>query len=210
MPAAVGRRDAAQGMQITLASIRSIEDYILDNRHSIDKLRYGTDVLIRVLANIVKSEAQRRSGGPVAARHRSNPALAFKIPVQRITGRYYAGWTLRRVRNAHWMVYNEAYEAWLIETGLYQRVRRPILKLSVIAMLRFIQSTRTADSFVDWVLAPRRNTKGQFRSFENRVRAFKLGNPPPVVSHAFGFAHPRSNRGSRNPNIAGPTGRLPR
>jgi hypothetical protein len=202
MPAVArtGRSDASTGMRITLASIRSIEDYILDNRHSMDKLRYGTDILIRVLANIVRTEAMQRSGGPVAPRHRSVPALAYKVPVQRITGAYYAGWTLRRVRNAHWMVYNSSYEAWLIETGLYQRVRRPILKLSVIAMLKFIQSTRTADAFVDWVLAPRRNEAGRFQSFQKRITPFLMHNPPPGAE----------NRGAHNPHITGPSGRLPK
>lgn len=194
-----GRYQAPQGMQITLQSIRNIENFILDNQASRDKLHYGFDVLIRVLANIVRAEAMQRSAGPVAGRWRSNPALAYKIPVQRITGAYYAGWTLRRVRNAHWMVYNDVFEAWLIESGMYQRVRRPILKMSVIAMLRFIQTTRTAESFVDWVLAPRRNAKGQYQSFQKRIAPFLMHNPPPGHEH----------RGSANPHIAGPTGRLP-
>jgi hypothetical protein len=194
-----GRFDAPGGFGITLASIRSIEDYIQDNRYSIDKVKYGMDTLIRVLINVVQAEARKRSAGPVAPRWRSVPAFAYKIPVQRITGRYYQGWTIRRVRNAHWMLYNDSYEAWLIEYGIYMRVRRPILKQSFMAMMQFIQTTRTAETFVDWVLAPRRNAKGQFQSFERRIRPFKLATPPPGYE----------GRGSANPNLAGPQGRLP-
>jgi hypothetical protein len=194
-----GRFDAPGGFGITLASLRQIEDYIQDNRYSIEKAKYGMDTLIRVLINVVQMEARKRSQGPVAPRWRSVPAFAYKIPVQRITGRYYQGWTIRRVRNAHWMLYNDAHEAWLIEYGIYMRVRRPILKQSFMAMLQFIQTTRTGDLFVDWVLAPRRNAKGQFQSFERRIQPFKL----------MATAADVPNRGSRNPNIVGPTGRLP-
>ena len=195
-----GRYDAPKSdMRITLESIRQIEDYMLDNQASIDKLQYGLDTLIRVLINIVQMEARKRSQGPVAPRYRSVPAFAFKIPVQRITGRYYQGWTIRRVRNAHWMLYNDSFEAWLIESGMYMRVRRPILKMSFMAMLKFIQTTRTAESFVDSVLAPRRSSKGQFQSFTRRVRPFLMANPP--IGH--------EHRGAANPNIAGPQGRLP-
>ena len=176
------------GFGITLDSMRRIEDYIEDNRASMDKLQFGMDTLIRVLANILRSEALRRSAGPVAARHRSNPALAYKIPVQRITGAYYAGWTLRRVRNAHWIVYNDSFEAWLIESGMFMRVRRPIAKMSFMAMMRFLQTTRTAEMFLDSVFAPRRNSRGQFQSFNQRIRPFLAGT---------------------NPNIVGPSGRLP-
>ena len=184
-----GRIDSpGSGVFITRASIRQIEDFIADNKASIDKLHFGMDVLVRVIVSIIQSEAKARSGGPVAPRHRSNPALAFKIPVQRITGEYYAGWHLRRVKNAHWMVYNDSHEAWLIESGMFLRVRRPILKLSFMSMLRFIQTTKTAESFADWVLAPRRNSRGQFQSFNTRIR--------PFVS-------------ATNPNLAGPTGSLP-
>jgi hypothetical protein len=195
-----GRYDAPVNFGITLESIRQIEDYITDNQFSIQKLEYGMDTLVRVLANIVQMEARKRSQGPVAPRWRSVPAFAYKIPVQRITGAYYAGWTLRRVRNAHWMVYNDTFEAWLIEFGIHMRVRRPILKMSFLAMLKFIQTTRTAEMFVDWVMAPRRNAKGQFQSFERRVRPFNMATPPP------GF----EGRGAANPNIKGPTGSLPR
>lgn len=146
-----------------------IEDFIVDNQASIEKANMGIDLLVRSMVLVIKGIAQQKSAGPVARRRRSNPALAYKIPVQRITGAYFAGWTQRRIGMGHWAVYNDTVEAYLIETGLYQRVRRPILKMSLIGMLRLLQTTRTGDRFLEWVLAPRRNARGQFQSFNKRL-----------------------------------------
>lgn len=140
-----------------------------DVEGSIEKSNQGIELLVRAMVLVIKGLAQKKSGGPVAPRQRSNPALAFRIPVQRITGAYYAGWTQRRLGRGHWILYNDAVEAYFIETGMHMRVRRPILKMSLIGMLRFIQTTRTADRFMDWVLAPRRDARGRFQSFNSRV-----------------------------------------
>lgn len=151
-----------------------------DNEASIVKAKAGMDVLVRLCILVTKAEAQKRSFGPVAPRRRSRPELAYKIPVQRITGHYFAGWTVRRTAGG-WMLYNDEIEAYLIETGMFQRVRRPILKMSVISMLRFIQTTKTADRFVDWIFAPRRSPNGQFQSFNRRIAPFiaMTGGPGP-------------------------------
>lgn len=157
-----------QAFRITRNTFRNLEQWMEDNDASIDKAKAGLDALVRLSILVVKAEVQKRSYGPVAANQRSNPALAYRIPVQRITGHYFAGWTVRRTGRG-WMIYNDEIEAYLIETGMYQRVRRPILKMSVVSMLRFIQSTKTADRFVDWVFAPRRDARGRFQSFNTRV-----------------------------------------
>lgn len=157
------------GAVITRKSFEQIEDFIRDNEASIDKAERGIDMLVRTMVMVIKGLAQEKSGGPVAARQRSNPVLAFKIPVQRITGAYYAGWKLRRMGMGRWVVYNDTVEAWFIEYGIHQRVRRPILQMSLIGMLKFIQSTRTGDRFLDWVMAPRRSSKGTFQSFQTRM-----------------------------------------
>lgn len=155
---------------ITRRTFEQIENFIADNIASIEKVNFGIDTLVRSMVLVTKGIAQEKSGGAVAANRRSNPALAYRIPVQRITGQYYAGWTLRRLGNGHWVLYNDTREAYLIEYGINMRQRRPILKLSVIEMLRFIQTTKTADRFLANVLAPRRNAKGQFRSFSSRMQ----------------------------------------
>lgn len=157
-----------------------------DVEGSIQKTNQGIDLLVRAMVLVIKGLAQKKSGGPVAPRHRSNPAMAYRIPVQRITGAYYAGWTQRRLGRAHWILYNDSVEAYFIESGMHMRVRRPILKMSLIGMLRFIQTTRTGDRFLEWVLAPRRDARGRFQSFHSRV----------IGSSTLG-------------GMAGPSGRLP-
>jgi hypothetical protein len=159
-----GRFDApSTGFGITRRTFEEIEDFIQDNINSAAKFHYGMDVLVQLLAYTTREYARQKSGGPIAPNWKSNPALAFRIPVQRISGRYYAGWMVKRIANAHWLTYNDAREAWLIETGQFMRVRRPIAKLSALDTLRMIQTTRTADRFIGWALQPRRNARGQFR-----------------------------------------------
>lgn len=165
----LGDIESMHGITISRKTFEEIENFIADNEASIEKVNAGIDLLVRSMVLVIKGIAQQKSGGPIAPRRRSNPALANRIPVQRITGMYFAGWTIRRVGAGHWAVYNDTTEAWLIEFGLHQRVRRPILKMSLIGMLGMIQTTRTAERFMDWVLAPRRSPKGQFQSFSTRL-----------------------------------------
>jgi hypothetical protein len=196
-----GRNEGMASFTISRKTFEELEDFIRDCQGSIAKAEAGIDGLVRTMVLVIKGYAQQQSAGPIAARHRSNPALANRIPVQRITGAYFAGWTQKKIANGHWMVYNDAKEAWLIEYGIYQRTRRPVLKMSTLDMLRFIQTTRTAERFLDSILAPRRNSKGQFQSFDSRVgNSFKLGLT----------AGDLEGRGASNPNIIGPSGALPK
>lgn len=177
------------GWGFTTQTFDEIEDFIDDMKDSLQRQRQGMDLLVRLMVLATKGYAQQFAMGPVAPRQRSVPALAHRIPVQRITGMYFAGWTQRRTGPTTWLLYNDSFEAHLIEFGIHMRTRRPILKMSIIEMLRFLQSTRTGDRLAEGMLGPRRGANGQFRSFENRVRAFKLS--------------------WAGINVAGPQGRLP-
>lgn len=196
---ALGASPPGTGLMISRATFDQIVDFIEDNQASIQRLQAGIDTMVNLMVVIVRSEAMKQSFGPVAPRRRSNPAFAFRVPVQRITGAYYAGWYVRRIGRGRWAVGNSSKEGYLIETGLFQRTRRPILKNSAINMLRFLQTSRALETFGDSILAPRRGSNGRFRSFENRVRPFALGVT----------AVDMPSRGSANPNIVGPSGRLP-
>lgn len=164
-----GATPQGTGFTISRRTFDQIVEYIADNEGSIQKARCGQDVLIQGMVTFVRSEAMSKSFGPVAPRKRSVAALAGRIPVQRITGAYYAGWYIRRLGNARWAVGNSSWDGYLIETGMFQRVRRPILKMSVISMLRYLQTTRVSEQFADWIIAPRRNARGQFQSFSTRM-----------------------------------------
>lgn len=154
---------------LTRKMFDDIENFIADNAASQERMEAGIDLLIRGMALATKGLAQQKSMGPVSPTRRSVPALANRIPVQRITGTFAGGWRQRRIGPAKWATYNDSPEAYLIETGLYMRVRRPILKLSVIGMMKFLQTTRTAERFMDHVLAPRRNAHGRFQPFNARI-----------------------------------------
>jgi len=170
-PSWARQAQGAQTFGFSRKTFDQLEDWIKDNEASKVKAQYGMQELLRLCILVVKSSAMQKSRGPVAPRQRSVPALAAKIPVQRITGVYYSGWQIRKTARGY-KLYNDSTEAYLIETGMFQRVRRPILKLSVMDMLRFIQSTRTADRFVDWIFAPRRSPNGRIQSFEQRIKPF--------------------------------------
>lgn len=184
---------------ISRKTIRQLQNYIKMNNENKLKVRFGTDMLVRAMILMTRAAAQEESMGPIAPNKRSVPALAFKIPVQRITGRYFAGWRQKRLGNGHWMVYNDAKEAYLVEYGIYQRVRRPILKLAALDMLRFMATTRTAYKFQKSIMAPNRNAKGQFAGGFSFSNSFLLGLS----------TEPGSGRGMNNPNLAGPHGKLP-
>lgn len=89
---------------------------------------------------------------PIPHYQRSNPR-AWKIPVRRITGKYYIGWKVKRAGRYAWVLYNDSREAYYIEFGISTvgwgagrhvpkgRVRRPIRKLSLLKTLRFMQTT---------------------------------------------------------------------
>jgi len=185
---------------ISRKTFEQLEDWMRDVASTRERADEGMDMLIQTMALATKAGAQRRSMGPVAARKRSVPSLAYRIPVQRITGGYFAGWTHQRVGRMHWRVYNDSREAYFIETGLYMRVRRPILKMSVLGMLQMIQTTRTAERMADWVLLPLRDNSGRFQSFSKRSAA---------IRKQMTLASGGEGRGFGNPNIAGPQARLP-
>lgn len=197
---------------IVRADFAAIERFIADNIESKVKVAEGMDLLVRSMALVIKGFAQEKSGGPIAPNQRSVPALAYRIPVQRITGAYFAGWAVRRLGTARWLVYNDAKEAFLIETGLYQRVRRPILKMSLISMLRFLEASRTEQRFLDWVIAPRRDAKGRYAKIPFPSRFVGTETTAAGMGYLSTYSGSRSGKVARiGRNVmAGPKARLPR
>jgi hypothetical protein len=95
--------------------------------------------------------------GSVSGPSRREPLYsptAWKIPVRRITGAYFSGWYTQRLALAYWMLSNHSREAYFIEFGINHqgtgvrdtagnrvRIRRPILKLSVLAAYNIASQT---------------------------------------------------------------------
>jgi hypothetical protein len=71
-----GRGDIGRmgGIGITRKIFDDLEDFIQDVKHSKQKAQVGIDLLVRAMILTTKGLAQQKSGGPVAARRRSNPA----------------------------------------------------------------------------------------------------------------------------------------
>lgn len=155
---------------IRSSTLDQIEDFINDLEAVRRSIEPGMEILTSVLAYSNQSFAQQLSRGPVDPQMRMAKA-AWKIPVRRITGRYYKGWKTKRIKRGLWMVYNDSREAYYIEHGIHptgskrqsgggtkytMRVRRPIGKLSVIRTLRFADTSRVGHRVFETVLEPMR------------------------------------------------------
>jgi hypothetical protein len=119
--------------------LREIDEYISDIDITRRNFRYGMNAFVAILARGMQQQALQRSRGPYDPQQR-RPALAWRVPVRRITGAYYLNWKIRRLAPGIWQVYNDSREAFYIEYGIHtsgRRVRRPINKLSLIATLRW-------------------------------------------------------------------------
>lgn len=109
------------------------------------QLRMGMMKLTQLMAFVNQREARKYSFGPEDPGER-NPALAWKLPVRRITSRYYLGWKVRPVAGG-WQLYNDSREAFFIEFGINwlgggRRVRRPVQRLSLKKTMEYMQTTQ--------------------------------------------------------------------
>lgn len=130
------------------------------------------DSATRLMAHTTQGHALRYYRGSQAPGGR-----AGTVPVRRITGRSGAGWRVRRVAPGSWEVYNEERGAWMVEHGIVAGgggVRRPILRMSGVATLRFIQRTRFAERIMGETFGSLRDNKGRFRSFTARMQGSNL------------------------------------
>lgn len=116
------------------------------------RLRTEMNKLTRMMAIINQGEARLLSFGP-SDPFQTNSGAAWKLPVRRITGRYYLSWKVAKLGQARWMLYNDSREAYYIEFGISQvgwgsnrhvparRIRRPVRKLSLRRTLIMMQTT---------------------------------------------------------------------
>lgn len=131
-----------------------LENYIRTCQITKKKFPGAMDTLVRMMSYVHLGYAQKYSAGPVDPRQQ-NPSAAWKLPVRRISGRYFFGWKTRKVSLGVWQVYNDSREAFFIEYGIHRnpatglvatrRIRRPINKLSLQRTLRFLATTAVAD-----------------------------------------------------------------
>ena len=131
-----------------------IENYIRWAQHVPGQMVKGMDILVRFMALVDLGYSQKYSLGPLDPLQ-NRPELAWKLPVRRISGRYFFGWKVRRKSLGVWQVYNDSREAFYIEFGIHRnpatgivsarRIRRPIQKLALMNTLKFMQQTHSYD-----------------------------------------------------------------
>ena len=161
------------GIQITTDTFDGIEEYIRWCEHVPRQMPRAMNLLTRYMALANMGISQKMSAGPYDPQQR-RPELAWRIPVRRISERYYIGWKIKRIRMGVWMVYNDSREAFFIEFGINprssRRVRRPIRKLALkktlVAMMRTHAYHRVwAEIYVD------PNRRGRGRGFTQHVQS---------------------------------------
>lgn len=170
----MARFTPGQVFRISDQTFNDIEDWIRAAEQSGRNIRYGMNVLTMVMARTDQAFSQEMSRGPLDPQMR-NSGAAWKIPVRRITGRYYSGWKVKRLAPAVWIVYNDSREAYFIEYGINQsgggginvggrggvnyskgsrRVRRPVRKLALMKTLRAIDQTHVGHRVWEVVWSP--------------------------------------------------------
>jgi hypothetical protein len=138
-------------VQISTDTFNAIEEYIRWAEAVPGRLPRAMDILTRFMSLTNLGIAQEMSYGPSDPQQR-NPAMAWRIPVRRISGRYFYGWQVKRIGLGVWMLYNDSREAFFIEFGIHadprtgepsaRRIRRPIRKLSLRRTLQAMMRTQ--------------------------------------------------------------------
>jgi hypothetical protein len=168
-----GRSLRPGALVISENTFDQIDDWIRAAEETGRNVRYGMDTLAMLMARTNQAIAMEMSRGPNDPQQRQ-PDLAWKIPVRRITSRYYKGWKVKRVAPGAWLMYNMTREAYFIEFGINhvgqgmtvtyrdgrtyiksaRRVRRPIRKLSLIKTLKHIDRTKAGERVWEQIFAP--------------------------------------------------------
>ncbi len=174
------RFTANQMFRIREEDFNDVESWLRAAEASGRNIRYGMNALAMMMARTNQAFAMQMSRGPNDPQMR-NPGSAWKIPVRRITGRYYRGWKVKRLAPGAWILYNDTREAYFIEYGINhlgggskvsgrggheynkgsRRVRRPIRKLSLIKTLRAVDSTHVNHRIWESMFAPFRVRSGR-------------------------------------------------
>ena len=164
----MARYTEGQIFRISPKTFNEIDAWIRDAERAGRNARFGIEALVSLMARTNQAIAMQMSAGPLDPRMR-NRGAAWKIPVRRITSRYYQGWKVKRLAAGVWMLYNDSREAYFIEFGIHptgsqdtsaggtpfvRRVRRPIRKLSLIRTMRFMDQSRAGERVWEMIFAP--------------------------------------------------------
>lgn len=167
----------SQVFRIKPETFDMIDDWIRAAEAANRNVQYGMNALLMFMARTNQAIAMEMSAGVVDPRMR-NRGAAWKIPVRRITSRYYRGWKVQRLAPNVWMLFNDSREAYYIEFGIHptgtvhtsregntfvMRVRRPVQKLSLTRTLKFVDQSRVGERVWEGIFEPFR-TGRKFKS----------------------------------------------
>jgi hypothetical protein len=150
---------------------QDVERYIRGLEASGRNLYAASNMLTELLARAHQGFALEKSRGKYDP-YQKVPEMAWMIPVRRITQRYYRNWKVRRLAPGVWEVYNDSREAYFIEYGIHtskRRVRRPIMKITLIKTLRWSDAVGVGHRVWEQAFAPLRPGKA-----ESKTRLFNL------------------------------------
>jgi hypothetical protein len=118
--------------------------------------------IARTMAMMAGGYAQKRSAG--MKRAPNDTTRSWKMPVPRVTSRYFLGWRVQRVTHATYILTNDSREAYFIEYGIHRnpatgepsprRIRRPVLKLAVRDMLEALYASRLGHRVWSSIIIP--------------------------------------------------------
>ena len=168
----MARYTSRQTFTISEQTFRDIDDWIRAAEAAGRNISYGMNVLAMFSARTDQAFSQEMSRGPLDPQGR-NSAAAWKMPVRRITGKYYSGWKVKRIAPGAWIVYNDSREAYFIEYGINhigssyvtgrggnvyaknsRRVRRPVRKLALLKTLQALDSAQVGERVWEVIWAP--------------------------------------------------------
>ncbi len=169
-----GRR---QALAISVDTFNAIEEYIRWCESTKMNLPRAMDILVRFMAYTHQGYAQKMSAGVYDPTERRKD-LAWRIPVRRITEKYYLGWKVRRIGLGTWQLYNDSRQAFFIEFGIHvseRRVRRPINKLAMRQTMTAMMRTQAYHRCWCEIYANPRRGRPRTRGFTQTVQSPGMG-----------------------------------
>lgn len=164
-------------IEISPDTFNAIEELIRWSESVPKEFPRAMDILVRFMAYTNQGIAQRMSAGPYDP-NQKNQRLAWRIPVRRISEKYYLGWKVRRIGLGTWQLYNDSREAYFIEFGIHtsgNRVRRPIRKLSLRRTMEFMMRTQAYHRCWCEIYANPRRGKPKSKGFTQTVQSPGMG-----------------------------------
>lgn len=182
MPSWPSRTSVIPGaISISRQSFEEVDTLIRSLRTGTREFTYAMDTAAELMTKTMQGRVQYYYRGPQAdprdVRRNTGAGRVGSIPIRRVTGKTYQGWTVRRIALGAWELFNEERGAYFVEYGIVRGgggKRRPVLKMSAVSTLRFIQRTRFANRIMADTFGSLRNNRGQFRSFSARMGGSSL------------------------------------